>query len=89
MEKLKQAWKGMTKWEKTMVGIRDMSCLCLVVTAMLKLFGLIPYGAAIAWLLPVIAVSQALISWKYSKATALFFLAFVCFFLLMFFISKG
>ena len=64
MKKLKEAWKGMTKLEKTMVSIRDMACLCLIITGLLTVLGLVPYGAPIAWQLPVIAVSQAVISWK-------------------------
>lgn len=89
MNKLKEAWKGMTKLEKTMVSIRDMACLCLLIVALLKVTGLIPHGAAVAWLLPLVAVSQAVLSWKRSRATALFFLAFIVFFFVMFFISKG
>ena len=45
MKKLKEAWKGMTKLEKTMVGIRDIACLCLLIVALLTAFGLVPYGA--------------------------------------------
>jgi len=89
MRKIKEAWKGMTKLEKAMVSIRDMSCLCLIITGLLTVLGLVPYGATIAWLLPLIAISQAVISWKRSRATAMFFLAFFVFFLFIFFVSKG
>ena len=89
MKKLKEAWKGMTKLEKTMVSIRDMACLCLILTGLLTVLGLVPHGAPIAWLLPVVAVSQAVISWKRSRATALLFLGFIVFFLFVFFVSKG
>ena len=89
MKKIKEAWKGMTKLEKTMVSIRDMACLCLIITGLLTVLGLVPYGAPIAWLLPVIGISQAVISWKHSRATAVFFLGFVVFFLFVFFVSKG
>jgi len=89
MKKLKEAWKGMTKLEKTMVGIRDIACLCLLIVALLTAFGLVPYGGPIAWLLPLIGISQAVISWKHSKPTALFFLGFIVFFLYIFFVSKG
>ena len=89
MKKLKEAWKGMTKLEKTMVSIRDMACLCLILTGLLTVLGLVPHGAPMAWLLPVVAVSQAVISWKRSRATALLFLGFIVFFLFVFFVSKG
>ena len=89
MKKLKEAWKGMTKREKTMVIIRDMACLCLILTGVLTVLGLVPYGAPNAWLLPVIGISQAVLSWKRSRATALFFLGFIVFFLFVFFVSKG
>ena len=89
MKKVKEAWKGMTKLEKTMVCIRDVACLGLILTGLLAVLGLVPYGAPIAWLLPVIAVSQAVISWKRSRATAFFFLGFLAFFLFVFFMSKG
>ena len=89
MKKLKEAWKGMTKLEKTMVSIRDMACLCLILTGLLTVLGIVPHGAPIAWLLPVIAGSQAAISWKRSRATAMFFLGFLGFCLFVFFVSKG
>lgn len=89
MKKIKEAWKDMTKLEKTMVCIRDMACLCLILTGLLTVLGLVPHGGPTAWLLPVIAVSQAVISWKRSRTTAIFFLGFLAFFLFVFWISKG
>lgn len=89
MDKLKSAWKDMTKFEKAMVSIRDMGCFCAIITALLKLFGLIPHGAMAAVLLPVVALAQAALSWKRSRATALFFLGFLIFFIFVFFVSKG
>ena len=89
MKKIKEAWKGMTKLEKTMVSIRDMACLCLILTGLLTVLGWVPHGAPITWPLPVIGISQAVISWKRSRATAVFFLGFVVFFLFVFFVSKG
>ena len=89
MKKIKEAWKGMTKLEKTMISIRDMACLCLILTGLLTVLGWVPHGAPIAWLLPVIGISQAVISWKRSRATALFFLGFVAFFLFVFVVSRG
>lgn len=89
MDKLKSVWKNMTKFEKAMVSIRDMGCFCAVITALLKLFGLIPYGAMAAVLLPVVALAQAALSWKRSKATALFFLAFIVFFFFVFFLGRN
>lgn len=89
MKKWKETWKGMSKLEKTMVSIRDMACLCLIFTGLLTVLGLVPHGAPIAWLLPVIAVSQVVISWKHSRATAIFFMGFLAFFLFVFVMSKG
>ena len=90
MNKLKSAWKNMTIFEKAMVSIRDMGCLCLIITALLQLFGLIPYGImAAVVLLPAIVLAQAGLSWKRSKATAIFFLVFLGFFFFVFFVSKG
>lgn len=89
MNRLKSAWKNMTTFEKAMVSIRNMGCLCLIITALLQLFGLIPYGAMAVVLLPVVALAQAALSWKRSRATALFFLVFLVFFFLVFFVSKG
>ena len=89
MKKLKEAWKGLTKLEKTMVGIRDTACLCLIITGLLTVLGLVPHGAPIAWLLPLVAISQAVISWKRNRATAIFFLGFVLFFAFVFLVSKG
>lgn len=89
MDKLKSAWKNMSKFEQAMVSIRDMGCFCAVITALLKLFGLIPYGAMAAVLLPVVALAQAALSWRRSKATALFFLGFIIFFFFVFFLSRN
>lgn len=89
MEKLKDAWKSMTKFEKTMISVRDMACFCAIVTALLTVLGLVPQGAVIAVMLPIAALAQAALSWKRSRGTALFFLAFLVFFFFVFFISKG
>ena len=89
MDKLKDAWKNMTQFEKTMVSIRDMACFCAIATALLTVFGLVPQGAVIAVMLPVAALAQVALSWKRSRATALFFLGFIVFFFLFLFISKG
>ena len=88
MKKLKSSWKSMTRFERAMVSIRDMGCFCAVITAMLKLFGLIPYGAMAAVLLPVVALAQAALSWKRSRATAVFFLGFIVFFFFVFILSR-
>ena len=89
MEKLKSAWKNMTGFEKTLVMIRDLACFGIILTALLNLFELLYIGTFIDVLLPVAAIAQALLSWKRSKATALFFLAFLVFFILIYFISNS
>ena len=89
MEKLKSAWKNMTGFEKTLVMIRDLACFGIILTALLNLFELLYIGTLIDVLLPVAAIAQALLSWKRSRATALFFLAFLVFFILIYFISNS
>lgn len=89
MEKLKSAWKNMTGFEKTLVMIRDLACFGIILTALLNLFELLYIGTFIDVLLPVAAIAQALLSWKRSKATALFFLAFLVFFILIYVISNS
>lgn len=89
MEKLKETWKELSSLEKTMVSIRNMACFCVLAVALLRVLGLIPYGAAAAWLLPVVAISQAVLSWKRNRAMALFFLGAFVFFFAVFFISRS
>ena len=87
MEKWKSAWKNMTCSEKTLVLIRDIACFGILLTALLNLFEFAYIGTIVAVLLPVAAIAQALLSWKRSRATALFFLVFLGFFVLIYFIS--
>ena len=54
MKKLKEAWKGMTKREKTLIIVRDMACFCFLLVALLTTLGLVPHGTPIAWLLPAV-----------------------------------
>jgi len=44
---------------------------------------------AVIWLLPVVGISQAVLSWKRSRATAMFFGAGAVFFFIVYFISRG
>ena len=89
MDKLKDAWKNMTIFEKTMVSIRGVACFCIIVTALLYVFRVVSHSTMAAVMLPIAALAQAALSWKRSRGTALFFLAFLVFFCFLFFISKG
>lgn len=90
MEKLKDMWKGMNGFEKTMFILRDMGCFLAVLSGLLELLGILSGSrTVVAVMLPVVAVAQAALSWKRSRATALFFLGFLVFFFVVFFISKG
>ena len=90
MEKLKDMWKGMTGFEKTMVILRDMGCFLAILSGLLELVGILSVSrTVVAVMLPVVALAQAALSWKRSRATDLFFLGFLVFFFVVFFISKG
>ena len=80
MKKLKDMWNGMTGFEKTMVILRDMGCFLAILSVS---------RTVVAVMLPVVALAQAALSWKRSRATALFFLGFLLFFFAVYFISKG
>ena len=90
MKKLKDMWNGMTGFEKTMVILRDMGCFLAILSGLLEVLGILPVSrTVVAVMLPVVALAQAALSWKRSRATALFFLGFLLFFFAVYFISKG
>ena len=90
VKKLKNTWKGMTKFEKTAVIIRDVACFVAIISGVLEVLGILSRGSIMtAVMLPVVALAQASLSWKRSKAIALFFLGFVVFFFFVLYISKG
>ena len=89
MEKWKEAWKNLTVFEKTMLCIRDIGCLCAICAGVLKVLEVLPDVRIAAVMLPIVAIAQAALSWKRNKATALFFLGFLVFFFFVFFLSKG
>lgn len=89
MTTIKEAMKDMTKLEIGMVILRDLACLGLIILAVLNIFEIVHSSTPVAFLLPVICVSQAVLSWKRSRITALFFLGGILFFLFVLFVSKG
>lgn len=88
MDKLKELWEELTTTEKIMVSIRNVACCCILLVPLLDMLGMLSSVTETAWLLPVIAISQTVLSWKQSRTTALFFLGFLVFFFFVFFISR-
>lgn len=88
INKVKTFWRQMTTLDKVLVCIRDIACACFLIFGLLHGLEILACGAA-AWFLPVTVVAQALLSWKRSKATSVFFLLTLVLFLFVFFISKG
>jgi hypothetical protein len=88
MGKLKETWKKLTKFEKCMIMIRDASCFCMILFALLNVFGVIRNNVVSSVMMPVIALAQSALSWKRSRATSLFLLGFLIFFFVLLFISK-
>ena len=87
-DKMKAVWSQMTTLDKVLVCIRDIASVCFLLFALLHVLKILTFEA-VAWFLPVIAIAQALLSWKRSKATSVFFLFALVFFLFVFYISKG
>ena len=88
MDKYKSTWKNLTKLEKNMVCLRNIACICILIVALFQGVGIPPCGAA-AWLLPVTAISQTVLSWNRSRGTAVLFLVSLAVFVFLFFLSKG
>lgn len=80
MEKWKEVWKNLTRFEKAMFCARDIGCLCAIVVGVLNVLRVLPGVTIAAVMLPVVAIAQAALSWKRNRATALFFLGFLVFF---------
>lgn len=89
MDKMKKAWDSLSALEKAMVLLRDGCCVCVLLAALLYELGIPKAVNAAIWLLPPVGLSQAVLSWKRSRATAVFFGAAVVFFFVVYFISRG
>jgi len=89
MNKRKALWESLSALEKGMLLLRDGGCVCVLLSALLAVAGIPEAVSAAIWLLPAVAVSQAVLSWKRSRATAVFFVAAVVFFFFVYFISRG
>lgn len=89
MDKWKVLWNSLSALEKGMMLLRDGCCICVLLAAVLSVAGLPEAGNAAIWLLPAVGLSQAVLSWKRSRATAVFFVAAVVFFFFVYFISRG
>jgi len=89
MEKWKALWKSLSSLEKAMLLLRDVCCVCVLLVAFLSVVGRPESVDAVIWLLPTVGLSQAVLSWKRSRATAVFFGAAVVFFFFVYFISHS
>ena len=89
MKTWKDTWKSLALLEKVMVVLRNVCCMCILLAALLSVVGISGAVDAAIWLLPVVTVSQTVLSWKYSRGMAVFFGAGVVFFFMVYFISKG
>ena len=88
MKTWEDGWKSLTVLEKAMVVLRNGCCICILLAALLSAVGIPAAVDAAIWLLPVVGISQAVLSWKRSRATAVFFGAGVIFFFIVYFISR-
>ncbi|MBQ3503189.1 MAG: hypothetical protein IJA75_00620 [Oscillospiraceae bacterium] len=88
MKTWKDTWKSLSPLEKAMVVLRNGCCICILLAALLSVVGISGVVDAVIWLLPVVGISQAVLSWKRSRATAVFFGAGAVFFFIVYFISR-
>ena len=89
MKAWKDAWKALSRLEKVMVILRNGCSVCILLSALLAASGISGAVEASIWLLPGIGISQAVLSWKRSRAIAVFFGASVLFFFIVYFISNA
>ena len=89
MKAWKDAWKALSRLEKVMVILRNGCSVCILLSALLAAVGISGAVKAAIRLLPGIGISQAVLSWKRSRAIAVFFGASVLFFFIVYFISNA
>ncbi len=87
--KLREKWKELSAWEKMLIIIRDVALYAVLLSALPYVLEYFDNSLLVLVCLPLSAISQAALSWKRDRKTALFFLFGAIFVLVMYVISMG
>ena len=72
--KLKEKWNVLPVWQKVLILIRDLALYAVVFSALPYILTDFDNSLLILICLPLSALSQAALSWKQDRKTAVFFL---------------
>ncbi len=87
--KLREKWKELSAWEKTMIIIRDFALYAMLLSALPYVLGYFDNSLLVLVCLPLSAISQASLSWKRDRKTALLFLFGAIFVFAMYAVSMA
>jgi len=87
--KLREKWKELSVWEKTLIIIRDFSLYAVLLSALPYILGYFDNSLLVLVCLPLSAISQAALSWKRDRKTASLFLFGAIFVLVMYVVSMA
>lgn len=85
--KLKERWRTLTKWQKLLILLRDLTLYTVLLSALPRVLSDYDNSLLVLICLPVSAIAQAILSWKRDRKTALFFLFAAIFVFGMYLIS--
>ena len=85
--KLKETWKALPVWQKILIVIRDVCLYAVLLSAIPHVLRDLDNSAMVLICLPASALSQAVLSWKQDRKTALFFLLAAIFVCVMYVVS--
>ena len=85
--KLKEKWKLLPAWQKVLIILRDLTLYAVLFSAIPHISGIFDNSILVLICLPVSAISQAALSWKQDRKTAVFFLLSAIFVFVMYVVS--
>ena len=87
--KLREKWKELSAWEKMLIIIRDVALYAVLLSALPYVLEYFDNSLLVLVCLPLSAISQAALSWKRDRKTALLFLFSAIFVLVMYVVSMA
>ena len=85
--KLKEKWKLLPAWQKALIILRDFALYAVLLSAIPHICGVFDNSILVLICLPISAFSQAVLSWKQDRKTAIFFLLGAIFVFVMYVVS--
>jgi len=85
--RMRETWRSYSKRKKCLILLRDLPLYAVLLSAVPHILGYFDNSMLVLICLPVSAISQAALSWKQDRKTAIFFLFSAAFVFVMYTIS--